>query len=113
MDAPSPSSRTDTSREADHPRSRTRSGLWDQHDHEGPRSRRVSGGKSSASSVVRGHGKIGFLTRAILGLIPKRAGKIEVFDRDIDSLDDMERRAMERRWGRPVPSRAHCSPRSR
>jgi phospholipid/cholesterol/gamma-HCH transport system ATP-binding protein len=45
-----------------------------------------------------GQGK-SVLTRAILGLIPKRAGTIEVFDRDIDSLDDMERRAMERRWG--------------
>lgn len=45
-----------------------------------------------------GQGK-SVLTRAILGLIPKRAGSIEVFGRDIDSLDDMERRAMERRWG--------------
>ena len=39
------------------------------------------------------------LTRAILGLVPKRSGHIEVFGRDLDSLNDTERRAMERRWG--------------
>ncbi|MGL5735443.1 MAG: ABC transporter ATP-binding protein, partial [Beijerinckiaceae bacterium] len=39
------------------------------------------------------------LTRAILGLVPKRAGTIEVLGRDLDSLEPKERRAMERRWG--------------
>lgn len=39
------------------------------------------------------------LTRAILGLVPKRAGTIEVFGRDLDSISGGEHRAMERRWG--------------
>jgi phospholipid/cholesterol/gamma-HCH transport system ATP-binding protein len=39
------------------------------------------------------------LMRAILGLVPKRAGTISVFDQNVDHLSIMERRAMERRWG--------------
>ncbi|HSI42580.1 MAG TPA: ABC transporter ATP-binding protein [Xanthobacteraceae bacterium] len=39
------------------------------------------------------------LTRTILGLTPKRSGTIEVFGEDIDTLNAVERRAMERRWG--------------
>ncbi len=39
------------------------------------------------------------LTRAILGLVPRRAGRIEVFGRDLDGLGKDERRALEQRWG--------------
>ncbi|MDH7798556.1 MULTISPECIES: ABC transporter ATP-binding protein [unclassified Beijerinckia] len=39
------------------------------------------------------------LTRTILGLIHKQAGKIEVFDQDLDSLTRDGHRAIERRWG--------------
>jgi phospholipid/cholesterol/gamma-HCH transport system ATP-binding protein len=39
------------------------------------------------------------LTRAILGLIPKRAGAIEVYGQDIDSLNHAERDLIEQRWG--------------
>lgn len=39
------------------------------------------------------------LTRAILGLVPKRAGTIEVSGQDIDKLSAKERRGMERRRG--------------
>lgn len=39
------------------------------------------------------------LTRTILGLIRKRAGKIEVFDQDLDKLTRDGHRALERRWG--------------
>jgi phospholipid/cholesterol/gamma-HCH transport system ATP-binding protein len=39
------------------------------------------------------------LTRAILGLIPKRAGTIEVFGENLDGLAPAERRRLERRWG--------------
>ncbi|MFK8250810.1 ABC transporter ATP-binding protein [Ancylobacter terrae] len=39
------------------------------------------------------------LTRTILGLVPKRSGTIEVFGRDLDTLDAAEEKAMERRWG--------------
>jgi phospholipid/cholesterol/gamma-HCH transport system ATP-binding protein len=39
------------------------------------------------------------LTRTILGLVRKRAGKIEVLGQDLDALDGAERRALERRWG--------------
>ncbi|OJY02828.1 MAG: ABC transporter ATP-binding protein [Rhizobiales bacterium 62-17] len=39
------------------------------------------------------------LTRTILGLIQKRAGKIEVFDEDLDTLTRDQHRALERRWG--------------
>jgi len=39
------------------------------------------------------------LTRAILGLVPKRHGTIEVFGQDLDTLSPEEYRVMERRWG--------------
>jgi len=39
------------------------------------------------------------LTRAILGLVPKRSGTIEAFGLDLAVLAQRERRAMERRWG--------------
>ena len=39
------------------------------------------------------------LTRAILGLVPKRAGTIEVFGQDIDAAGAEGRRAIERRYG--------------
>jgi phospholipid/cholesterol/gamma-HCH transport system ATP-binding protein len=39
------------------------------------------------------------LTRTILGLIPKRAGTIEVYGRDLDGLASAERYAIEQRWG--------------
>lgn len=39
------------------------------------------------------------LTRAILGLVPKRHGTIEVFGEDLDSLTPSSRKAIERRWG--------------
>jgi phospholipid/cholesterol/gamma-HCH transport system ATP-binding protein len=45
-----------------------------------------------------GQGK-SVLTRAILGLNPKRAGTIEVFGQDIDRITLGEHRALERRWG--------------
>jgi phospholipid/cholesterol/gamma-HCH transport system ATP-binding protein len=39
------------------------------------------------------------LMRTIIGLLPKRAGTIEVFGSDLASLDGRERLAVERRWG--------------
>ncbi|MCI4680229.1 ATP-binding cassette domain-containing protein [Rhodoblastus acidophilus] len=45
-----------------------------------------------------GQGK-SVLTRAILGLVPKQAGTIEVFGEDIGQLSSAEHRALERRWG--------------
>lgn len=45
-----------------------------------------------------GQGK-SVLTRAILGLVPKRAGTIEVFGEDLDQLSAPSRRSIERRWG--------------
>ncbi|HWK85941.1 ABC transporter ATP-binding protein [Pseudorhodoplanes sp.] len=39
------------------------------------------------------------LTRTIVGLLPKQAGKIEVFGTNLDGLDEDERRNIERRWG--------------
>ena len=39
------------------------------------------------------------LTRTILGLIPKRAGTIEVYGRDLDTLDAAARDLIEQRWG--------------
>ncbi|CAH1659904.1 Phospholipid/cholesterol/gamma-HCH transport system ATP-binding protein [Chelatococcus asaccharovorans] len=39
------------------------------------------------------------LTRAIIGLIPKRQGTIEIFGENVDTLSVEARRAMERRWG--------------
>lgn len=45
-----------------------------------------------------GQGK-SVLTRAILGLVPKRGGTIEVFGEDLDTMSPAEHRAIERRWG--------------
>src|SRR3954470_6471234 len=45
-----------------------------------------------------GQGK-SVLTRAILGLVPKRAGTIEVLGQNLDGLSPAERRLMERHWG--------------
>jgi phospholipid/cholesterol/gamma-HCH transport system ATP-binding protein len=39
------------------------------------------------------------LTRTILGLLPKRAGTIEVFGRDLDQLSAAQRKVFDRRWG--------------
>ncbi|GJD53167.1 putative ribonucleotide transport ATP-binding protein mkl [Methylobacterium crusticola] len=45
-----------------------------------------------------GQGK-SVLTRTLLGLVPKRAGTIEVFGEDVDGLTLAQRRVIERRWG--------------
>ncbi|HEX2136786.1 MAG TPA: ABC transporter ATP-binding protein [Microvirga sp.] len=45
-----------------------------------------------------GQGK-SVLTRTILGLVPKRAGMIEVFGENVDTLSGAARKAVERRWG--------------
>jgi phospholipid/cholesterol/gamma-HCH transport system ATP-binding protein len=39
------------------------------------------------------------LTRTIIGLVPKIAGRIEVFGVDLDAASTAERRGVERRWG--------------
>src|SRR5512134_301307 len=39
------------------------------------------------------------LTRTIIGLVPKIAGRIEVFGVDLDAASSAERRGVERRWG--------------
>lgn len=39
------------------------------------------------------------LMRTIMGLVPKRSGEIEVLGRNLDTISDRERRAIERRWG--------------
>jgi phospholipid/cholesterol/gamma-HCH transport system ATP-binding protein len=39
------------------------------------------------------------LMRTIIGLLPKREGTIKVFGFDLDSANDAERQAVERRWG--------------
>jgi phospholipid/cholesterol/gamma-HCH transport system ATP-binding protein len=39
------------------------------------------------------------LMRAIIGLLPKRNGTIEVFGSDLAALGERERRSIERRWG--------------
>ncbi|HVV60388.1 MAG TPA: ABC transporter ATP-binding protein [Pseudolabrys sp.] len=39
------------------------------------------------------------LMRTIIGLLPKREGRIEVFGVDLGAVSDTERRAIERRWG--------------
>jgi phospholipid/cholesterol/gamma-HCH transport system ATP-binding protein len=39
------------------------------------------------------------LTRTIIGLVPKVAGRIEVFGVDLDASAGAERRGVERRWG--------------
>ncbi len=45
-----------------------------------------------------GQGK-SVLTRAILGLLPKTSGRIEIFGQDRDRLTETELRLLERRWG--------------
>jgi phospholipid/cholesterol/gamma-HCH transport system ATP-binding protein len=45
-----------------------------------------------------GQGK-SVLTRAILGLVPIRAGAIEIFGQNRNALDPAHRRALEQRWG--------------
>lgn len=45
-----------------------------------------------------GQGK-SVLTRAVLGLIPKRSGTIEVFGQNVDKLSTERRRGIEQRWG--------------
>ena len=39
------------------------------------------------------------LARAIIGLLPKRLGTIEVFGENFDELPPIARRALEQRWG--------------
>lgn len=39
------------------------------------------------------------LMRTILGLTPKRTGSISVFGHDLESASEIERKAIERRWG--------------
>ena len=39
------------------------------------------------------------LARTIIGLLPKRAGTIEILGVDIDRADDDQKRAIDRRWG--------------
>jgi phospholipid/cholesterol/gamma-HCH transport system ATP-binding protein len=39
------------------------------------------------------------LMRAIIGLIPKRGGRIEVFGTDLSAAGERERQTIERRWG--------------
>jgi len=39
------------------------------------------------------------LMRTIIGLLPKRNGSIEVFGTDLATVNDVELRAIERRWG--------------
>jgi phospholipid/cholesterol/gamma-HCH transport system ATP-binding protein len=48
------------------------------------------GGSGSGKSV---------LLRTMIGLIPKRAGTIEVLGSRLDAIGDRERQAIERRWG--------------
>ncbi len=50
----------------------------------------VVGGSGQGKSV---------LTRAILGLVPARAGAIRIFGQDRDALAPTERRILEQRWG--------------
>lgn len=39
------------------------------------------------------------LLRTIIGLVPKRAGTVEVFGQDFAALNEEQRRMVERRWG--------------
>jgi phospholipid/cholesterol/gamma-HCH transport system ATP-binding protein len=39
------------------------------------------------------------LMRTIIGLLPKRGGRIEVFGHDLSNVTETERQAIERRWG--------------
>jgi phospholipid/cholesterol/gamma-HCH transport system ATP-binding protein len=50
----------------------------------------VVGGSGSGKSV---------LLRTIIGLLPRRAGKVELFGQDVDSLSPEQLRILQRRWG--------------
>ncbi len=50
----------------------------------------VVGGSGTGKSV---------LLRTLIGLLPRRAGSVEMFGVDIDKASPPERRAVERRWG--------------
>ncbi|WP_436638054.1 ABC transporter ATP-binding protein [Microbaculum sp. FT89] len=50
----------------------------------------VVGGSGTGKSV---------LLRTLIGLLPRRAGSVEMFGVDIDTASREERRAVERRWG--------------
>jgi phospholipid/cholesterol/gamma-HCH transport system ATP-binding protein len=50
----------------------------------------VAGGSGSGKSV---------LMRTIIGLIPRRSGRIELFGKDPDTLDEAALRLVRRRWG--------------
>jgi phospholipid/cholesterol/gamma-HCH transport system ATP-binding protein len=50
----------------------------------------IVGGSGSGKSV---------LLRTIIGLLPRRAGTIELFGQDVDRLGSEQRRLLERRWG--------------
>lgn len=50
----------------------------------------VVGGSGTGKSV---------LTRCIIGLVPKRRGRITVFGQDLDQTTDQDHKAIERRWG--------------
>ena len=57
--------------------------------------------------------------RAVIGLLPKKAGTVEVFGADMDRATEAERLSIEQRWGalqiaagakREVPTSTHASP---
>lgn len=50
----------------------------------------IVGGSGTGKSV---------LLRALIGLLPRRAGTVEMFGQDVDRLSDSKRREMGRRWG--------------
>lgn len=50
----------------------------------------VVGGSGTGKSV---------LMRALIGLLPRRAGRVVMFGSDIDALPPLERRRLEQRWG--------------
>ena len=58
----------------------------------------VSRGEILGFVGASGAGK-SVLMRTIIGLVPKLAGRIDVFGIDLDGADTKERRGVERRWG--------------
>ena len=58
----------------------------------------VRGGEILGLVGGSGAGK-SVLLRTIIGLLPRRAGTIEVLGVDLDAANEAERRALERRWG--------------
>ena len=58
----------------------------------------VRGGEILGVVGASGSGK-SVLLRTIIGLLPKRHGSIEVLGVDLDKANELERRALERRWG--------------